>query len=264
MSLPERIEPLCQALIDGLKAVLEDKLYGVVLYGALAFPETASTGDVDGHVIVREPLTEQEKANLRELHADLARDHPSLGADLDIYYLLLADTRGSAPPAHQLVPGIVDGSWSLHCAHIRAGRCIVLYGPDPTQDYPAPAWEDLEAALRGELAYVERHLADYPAYCALNLCRLVYSYQTRDVVVSKARAAAWAWQAFPEWRSLIDAARRSYAGQATAQDDALLRLGVPSLLRFALEQIRRCAACAPRGGQARQAEHPPNNFVFFV
>jgi hypothetical protein len=158
---------------------------------------------------------------------------------MDIYYLLLADTRGSAPPVHQLGSGMVDSSWALHRAHIRAGRCFVLYGPDPSQDYSAPTWEALEAALRGELDYVERHLTDYPAYCTLNLCRLVYSYETRDVVVSKAGAAAWALQAFAEWQPLIETAQRFYAGQATAQDEALMRPEMPALLDFALERIRR-------------------------
>jgi hypothetical protein len=241
MNLPERIEPLGQALVDGLKVVLGDKLYRVVLYGALAFPETASTFDIDGHVVVTEPLTEREKAGVRELHAKLVRDYPFAGDDLDIYYLLLLDTRGSTLPVHQLDPGIVDGSWALHRAHIRAGRCFVLYGNDPAKDYPEPTWKELEAALRSELDFVERHFADYPAYCVLNLCRLVYSYQTHDVVVSKAGAAAWARQAFPEWRPLIEAAWRFYAGQASVQDEALLQSGVRSMLRAALEQIRKRA-----------------------
>jgi hypothetical protein len=238
MRLPEGIEPLCQAFVDGLKTVLGEKLYRVVLYGALAFPETTSTLDVDGHVVVTEPLTEREKAGVRELNVDLARDHTLPGGDMDIYYLLFNDTRGCAPPVHQLDPGIVDVSWALHRAHIRAGRCFVLYGSDPSQEYPAPTWEELEAALRGELDYVERHLTDYPAYCVLNLCRLVYSYETRDVVVSKAGAAAWARQRFPDWQTLIEAPQRFYAGKATTEDEALMRPEMPSLLNFALERIR--------------------------
>jgi len=239
MRLPEQIAPLCRSFVDGLKTVLAEKLYRVVLYGALAFPETTSTLDVDGHVVVTEPLTDEEKAGVRQLHVELVRDYTLPGADLDIYYLLLAGTRGSTPPVHQLDPGVVDSSWALHRAHIRAGRCFVLFGPDPKQDYPEPTWGELEVALRGELAFVERHLTDYPAYCTLNLCRLVYSYETRDVVVSKAGAATWAWQAFPEWRPLIEAAERFYARQASAQEEALMRPEMPFLLRFALERIRK-------------------------
>jgi hypothetical protein len=244
MEPPEKIEGLCRAFVAGLKAVLGDNLAGVYLYGAVAFPETVDTGDVDGHVILAGPLSEHEKAGLETLHASLARDYPPLGADLDVHYLLLADTRTLAPPPHQLRAGVFDTAWALHCAHIRAGRCIPLYGPDPLQVYPTPAWPDLEAALRGELRYVEEKLEDYPAYCVLNLCRLVYSFQACDVVISKAGAATWAWDALPGWRPLIAAAQRSYAGRAAAQDGALLRSGVPALFRQASHHIGQAAAAA--------------------
>ncbi|MFC2099382.1 aminoglycoside adenylyltransferase domain-containing protein, partial [Candidatus Bipolaricaulota bacterium] len=59
-------------------------------------------------------------------------------------------------------------------------------------------------ALVGERQYVAKHLSQYPDYCVLNLCRLIYSHRTGDVVVSKFGAAAWAIDAFPEWRGLID------------------------------------------------------------
>jgi hypothetical protein len=207
----------------------------VVLYGALVFPETTSTGDVDGHVVVADPLTEQDKAGIRRLHAALESKHAPLANDLDLWYLLRKDTEGSAPPQHQLDPGRCDQSWALHRAHIRAGRCLVLYGPDPRKSYPAPTWEEIEAALYGELAYVQRNLDEYPAYCVLNLCRLAYSFCTHDVVISKASAAAWAWEAYPARRPLIEAARRSYAQEATEQDQALLRSEVGAMLRWVVE-----------------------------
>lgn len=70
-------------------------------------------------------------------------------------------------------------------------------------------WPELEAALRGEPAYVEEHFADYPDYCILNLCRLMMSFRTRDVVVSKWQAGDWATQSSPQWTELIERAKRS-------------------------------------------------------
>jgi hypothetical protein len=237
MNVPEEIQDLCSAFVRGLDAALGSKLYSIYLYGAVAFPEGGATGDLDFHVLLTEALSDQEKLAVDALHARLAQAHPPLGADLDAYYILLEDARGTSPPPHQLLPGIVDSSWALHRAHFRAGRCIVLHGPDPRQVVPPPTWLELKQALRGEWDYVQQHLADYPAYCVLNLCRLIYSLETRDVVVSKRASAAWGVAAFPAWQSLIEAAIRAYDGTATSQDQALLEADVGRFFDFACERI---------------------------
>jgi hypothetical protein len=237
MNIPDEIRDLSTDLLEGLEAALGDKLYGVYVYGAIAFPEGGATGDLDLHIILREGLTEMEKAALDALHETLAHDHPPLGIGLDAYYLLLEEACQTSPPRHQLLPGIVDNSWALHRAHIRAGRCIVLHGPDPKQFYPPATWPELSHALQGEWDYVDLHLAEYPAYCVLNLCRLIYSFETRDVVVSKRASAAWGIETFPAWQPLIEAGIRTYDGAATPQDQALLETEVGRFFHFARERI---------------------------
>lgn len=239
MDLPEQLRPLCHAFLEGLQSILAGKLCAVTLYGALTFPETVSTGDIDGHVLLAGPLAVREKDAIHNLHAALARDYPPLGTQLDVYYLLLADAQGTAPPQDQLQPALVDGSWALHCAHIRAGRCIFLFSAPAALErlYPVPTWPALEAALYRELRFIEVHFSEYPAYCVLNLCRLIYSFQTHDVVISKVEAAAWASQALPRWQLVIAAAERFYAGRTTSGDDDLLQADTPALLRFAQLQI---------------------------
>ncbi len=242
MEPPEGIRGLCQALLQGLKAVLGDKLYGLYLFGAAAFPDSGPMGDIDFHVILKTALTRREKSELDDLHATLARDFPPLGAELDGYYILLEEARQASPPTHQLRSDMVDASWALHCEHIRAGRAIVLHGPDPKEVYPPASWPELEGALRGELEYVREHLDDYPDYCILNLCRLMYSFETEDVVVSKAAAAAWACEAFPQWRRPIELAKKSYARQATPQEKRGMMSEVRGLYRFAREHIQKSRA----------------------
>ncbi len=232
------VQALCQALLEGLNAVLGEKLAGVYVYGAVAFPDSAPTGDIDLHVLLNGVLTDREKSGLQSLHASLARAFPPLGGELDAYYLLLDDARRTTPPRHQLLADVVDESWALHREHIRAGRCIVLHGPDPNEVYPAASWPELEDALCSELVFVENHLGDYPDYCILNLCRLMYSFETHEVVVSKAAAATWAYETFPEWRRAIETAKTSYARQATEQDREFMRSGVVDLFRFACDHIR--------------------------
>ncbi|NLG27143.1 MAG: DUF4111 domain-containing protein [Chloroflexi bacterium] len=239
------VTAIARAFAAGLTRILGAKLYGVYLYGAAAFPDVFPTGDIDYHVILRAPLSAPERVELEALHRALAAQYPPLGGELDGYYVLLSDAQGTQPPRSEMWAHAVDESWALHRAHIRAGRCIVLYGPDPSTIYPPATWPEIERALRSEWAFVVRNLEQYPAYCILNLCRLIYSYQTRDVVVSKAFAARWAEAALPEWRGLVAAACRFYAGEATLEDERLMRAELPGLLAEARDTIARCALDTP-------------------
>lgn len=237
MRITPDITALCEAFLQGLKAALGGNLYGVYLFGAVAFQDQCPLGDIDFHVIIKRGLNKEEKVALTHMHQALAQDYPPLGAELDGYYILLDEARRTSSPRHQLLENLRDESWALHRQHILAGRCFVLHGPDPRQVYSLASWPELEQALWGELQYVRENLDAYPAYCVLNLCRLMYSYSTRDVVLSKLASADWAEAAFPEWGDLIDAARQSYYRRATTQDETRLKANTGSFLVFAERQI---------------------------
>jgi hypothetical protein len=107
------------------------------------------------------------------------------------------------------------------------------------QIYNDANWEQLAADLEEQLQYVEAHLEVYPAYCVLNLCRLMYSFENREVVISKVAAAEWAWELFPQRRALIEAARKWYAQQASAQDEMLMMSELMGFYRFVCERIHK-------------------------
>ncbi|MCX6093342.1 MAG: DUF4111 domain-containing protein [Candidatus Bipolaricaulota bacterium] len=237
MSVLREYRGLCEEFVAGVRGVLAEKLYAVYIYGAVTFPETKHTGDVDFHVILTAPPTEDERADLLQRHERLEREVPPLGTDLDGHYILLADARRASSPRHLLFPEIVDGSWALHRAHMLAGRVVVLYGPDPGAIFAPPTREEIEKALGCELDYITRHLEDYPGYCVLNLCRLLYSWETGDVVTSKAAAVAWASKRFPAWRDLIALGSLAYANRATAGDLEALAGCVPEFYAFANGQM---------------------------
>jgi methyltransferase (TIGR00027 family) len=239
MLLPAEIQIICQVFLAGLNQALGEKLFGVYLYGALTFPDAGPVGDIDFHVILNASLDSQEKSQIQTLHATLAHNFPPLGAELDGYYILLEDARRVTSPQDQLRDDLHDVSWALHCAHIRRDRCIVLQGPDPLQVYPEVTWPELEHALAGELDFVLENLNRYPAYCVLNLCRLMYSYTTREVVISKRFSAEWAIGEFPEWTALIAAAKKDYAHQATSSSEQMLVSQAGPFYRFACEQIEQ-------------------------
>jgi hypothetical protein len=239
MPVQEQVAAITRDFLDGLKRVLGRKLHGAYIYGAAAFPDTEVLGDIDFHVILDAGLTDEERAALEALHGSLAAKHPPLGGEMDGYYILLEDARGDSPPKSQMWDCATDDSWALHREHIRAGRCIVLHGPDPKEIYRPASWPEIEGALLGELDYVEEHLDEHPGYGILNLCRLIYSFETRDVVVSKAQAAAWACEALPEWKPHIELARKSYAGLATSEETRWMLEALVLLFKLARERISR-------------------------
>ena len=59
----EDVRTISDAFRDGLQAILGSKLVGVYLYGALAFPQAAPTGDIDFHVIPKETLTDDDRTS---------------------------------------------------------------------------------------------------------------------------------------------------------------------------------------------------------
>lgn len=236
--LSAHARPLIDDFTEGLVSALATDLIGIYLYGALTFADSASTAaDVDYHVLLRRPLGNAQRQKINQLQQRLAQEYP-LGRELDGYYLLVDDTRSTAPPTDQLDPRQRDNSWALHRAHILAGHVITLAGPDPSTMYQPPTWAELDAALQGELSYVRDHLEQHPAYGALNLCRLIYSYRHREVVVSKRGTGGWALQELPQgWHRLIDAALRVYALEATPADRRILQSQLDAFLGFAETEI---------------------------
>ncbi len=242
--LPE-FRPLCEALASGILRILGAKLHALYIYGAVTFPETQRSGDVDFSAILAVSPTDAERAGLLALHERLAREVPPLGTDLDGYYVLLEDARQAERPHHVLFPELVDDSWALHRAHMLAGRVAVLHGPEPRAVLLPPTRAEIDEALDGELDYVRSHLEQYPDYCVLNLCRLLYSWGTGDVVTSKAAAAAWARRRFVAWKTLIDLAISSYAKQATPGDRIEMLNRVPKMLGFATQRIAALRGARP-------------------
>ena len=239
MSRLQDVSAIGQAFVIGLERILGHKLYGVYIYGAAAFPDAVPTGDIDFHVILRGELTAAERSELEKLHESLAERYPPLGGEMDGYYILLEAARRESPPRSQMWGRATDNSWALHREHIRAGRHIALYGPEPSEIYMPATWPEIERALYGELDYVAEHLHDYPDYCILNLCRLIYSFETRDVVISKAQAADWALDALPDWTYHVELAKKSYARQTTVEERAFMLAEVCAFFEFARARIDR-------------------------
>ena len=236
-NLPINVKKVCDVFILRLEEILREKLYGVYMYGAPMFPDSGPIIDIDCHAILNDSLNDRDRAGIFHLYEDLSKRFPPLGGDLDVWYILLSDAQKTKLPMHQLKTDMHDEEWALHCAHIRAGRYLTLYGPEPVDIFPAPSWESITAALDYEIDTIKKNLI-YPAYGVLNLCRIIYSFQKRDVVISKRFSGLLASDIFPQWKPLIKAALRDYEGTATHADKSRLKAEIEQFLAFASERIR--------------------------
>ena len=254
MTIQQQVRTIGEVLVKGLQTILGEKLYGAYIYGAAVFPDALPTGDLDFHVILNQGLTDRERSELERLHEGMGQQFPALGSELDGYYLLLRDARCTSPPRSQMGTRATDDSWALHREHIRAGRHIVLYGPDPRGIYPPTTWPEIEQGLRRELDYVKAHLQEYPDYCILNLCRLIYSFEKQEVVISKAAASDWALEALPLWKRPVELARKSYSGLATPQDREFMLSEVGALFEFACNRIEK--ACEENANRSDAGDSP--------
>lgn len=239
LKVSKLIDDIGKDFTEGLENILGKKLHGIYVYGAAAFLDTLPTGDIDFHVILKSSLTRKERSYLENFHKLLAQKYPPLGRELDGYYILLEDACRSVPPKSQMWKRAIDKSWALHREHILAGRCITFFGPDPKEIYPPATWPEIKKALYHELDFVKKNLEDYPDYCILNLCRLIYSFETKDVVVSKAQASNWGFKNLSQWKRHIELARKSYQHRVTLEDRQFMLSEVKSFFVFAKEQIEQ-------------------------
>jgi len=213
---------LSDALRRGLDRILGDAFSSLFLYGAVAFPRPERWRiDFDFHVLLHEPLDDTGRRGVEALYSELAQ-LSELGADLDGYFVLLADASRSEPPQHQLDSRVRDEAWALHRAHIHAGRYFVVSGIDPRAVVPEPTWPELEAGLRAEMHFVETH-PDATAFGILNSARVLYSFEIRDVVLSKYQAGTWALESMPPvWHDGVRAAMRWYERAPRVGDERTL------------------------------------------
>ncbi len=237
--IPETVAALSEAFVAGLEETLARNFAGLFLYGAACFPPS-SVIDFDGHVLLNEPLTDEDRKNLDAMHARI-RPLP-LGDEMDVWYITIDDARSAKPPTHQRNTTMTDGSWALIRAHVHAGRFIQAAGPDPREIAPVPTWPELDIALQNELDWLAKHFDDAPAYVTLNLCRILASYENRDVVLSKLQAGIWAIGALDvDHHPGIRAALSSYeAGKSGAGDPELE--DVKTFFDVMTEKIERARA----------------------
>lgn len=244
--LPQAVLALVDEFRAGLSSILGDDLVSLFLYGSLAFPRPATWAiDVDYHIVIKKPLTENVHAALDALYAALPQHH-RLAEQLDGYWITLDEARSVRPSFSQrasAIGGPFDDAWALLRAHVHAGRFFLVAGTDPREFLPVSTKEQIKEALLSELDYITKH-PEAHAYCVLNSCRVLYSALTYDVVCSKYAAADWARTTVPSLdRRIIGAAERYYC-QASEPGDAELLAGEAVPFAEAVKHAAKAMLCS--------------------
>ncbi|MDX1534824.1 MAG: DUF4111 domain-containing protein [Thermoplasmata archaeon] len=244
-ALPVAVQRLLLKFRERLQETLGDDLVGIYFAGSVAFPGfVPDRVDLDFQAVVADELSEASMAALQDMHRLLVGEY-RYAEHLDGFYLPLAKAKDVSVPSglvgvggEALRTGLEDEAWALHREHVHRGAVLVLSGPDPRTVYPPATWPEIAEALRGERRFIRDHLRHYPFYCVLNLCRLMYTWETRTVAVSKVAAAAWALESLPtEWHPLVQSALRAYRLEDEEADLERLREGVEPFYAFASARL---------------------------
>lgn len=241
-ALPSSARDACIELREGLESLLGEDLVALWAYGAATFADRPNRlGDVDTYGILASRPTQETAVAIDRLHAVSAE---AARIEWDSWYVLEANARFSQPPTHAFRSDLVDQSWALHRAHWLAGQYVGLSGRSPRRIVQSPTWPELREGLDGEFLFMERLLAEdrdeagESAFLTWNACRIIYSLETRNVVVSKKAAAGWALEHLPgKWHKAIRAAGRVYDGVADGEDEAVLRAQRSEIVDAARERL---------------------------
>ena len=243
--LPPEVRGLVGEFRDHLSKFLGKNLVGAYLFGSIAFPEyEPRAGDLDFYTVTRTQLSPENVSDLDVMHRYLAAKF-EFGRKLDGFYIPLTKARRSRSPrglvyaAHGTIHrGGFDDAWALHREHFHRGSYIRLHGPRPREIFPPADWASIRKDLYRALAYTRSIIRSDPWWAVLNLCRLVYTFKTGNVAVSKLQAAKWALETYEStWRPLIMSAIRTYKQRGSSKDRAVLKRDAKTFLGFASVRV---------------------------
>ena len=195
-ALPDDVLEVADALRTGLDQILGDAFASLFLYGAVAFPRPERWQiDFDFHVLLRRPLTDRERRDIERCTprspsvSELgARPRRLLRAALRRRATRAAAAPTRSPCATRRGPctarTCTPGATSSSPVSTRSRSC------------PSPRGPSSKPHFAPRCASSNRH-PDATAFGILNACRILCSFETRDVVMSKYQAAEWALASLP-------------------------------------------------------------------
>lgn len=256
------VNVVLEELLEAEKRVLGDQLFGMYLFGSLAYGDFDRNSDIDVMVLTEGEISPPTFAALKEMHDELgaanARRNSPWANQLEVSYLTRQNAR-RYDPADAQHPHLDRGTGEqLHLhAHARVieryvlrEHGVVLYGL-PLKEWIDPISPDDLRRSMSEMAtdWLQPMLAEavpfetrgYQSYTVISCCRILYT-RVKGAVASKPAAARWGFETLGvRWKPLIETAlegRQNPQLPPEAGDVA----ETLELVRFTVSEIKGAAA----------------------
>lgn len=252
----DRLQEILREIRTACQDVLSKKLVGVYVHGSIAFGCFRwEVSDIDYIVVVKEPLSTEERMRFMERTIDINRRAPEKGLEMSVvlrehcrrfvyptpFELHFSrmhlenyqrDPEGYCRSAHGGDPDL-----AAHFTVIRS-RGIVLCGEPVKAVFGPVDRSDFWKSVCADVEDAEQDVGENPAYVILNLCR-VCAFGEEGLLLSKAEGGQWALERLPEpQHSAVEGALAAYEGGGS--------LSVPTeeATAFCRYMAGRIAACA--------------------
>ena len=249
------VNAIVYELQTSVTAILGPHLVGMYLEGSLNSDAFDDASDIDFLVITEDEITDEQFAQLQQMHERIATLPSRWALDLEGSYigrraLRRLDRQNNTHPNLERGRGERlkwvqhDAAWVIHRS-ILLERGITVFGPPPQELVDPVSATDLRQALASMFPTWSAPLLKdpvhiqgrgYQSYVVLSCCRVLYTLHY-GTVASKATAARWAQTALDDkWAPLIERAiegRHQPNLQVTPEDIALTQ----ELMRETLQAI---------------------------
>ena len=219
--LPPVVLPIVERLSENMQRCLGDSLVGLYVQGSLVVGDFDPFSDVDFIAVVSGELSEDQVADLNEMHSRLFNSGLEFSRRLEGSYFPVG-LLSRPSKASELVWYLDNGSKSLersdHCNTlvVRKTVCdtgVSVYGPSAKSLIPVVDTEDLKQEVRavindwGAELLVKSNWSNWYVSFTVNMfCRMLYTVESGKLN-SKPEANSWAVENLDKcWESLIDSA----------------------------------------------------------
>ena len=257
-----RYEELLEAFVAQSRDMLGEKLTGVYLHGSAVMGcFSAARSDLDLLVVVKAPMTEEERRAYLDMVVRLNRQAPPKGIEMsvvrsdvcspfvyptpfELHFSIAHLPLYEADPARYLeIMRGTDRDLAAHITILRQ-RGWALWGQPVAEVFSEVPPEDYLDSIWADIGGAEADIAGEPVYVVLNLCR-VLAWCRDGLVLSKEEGGRWALD------HLTDAAHRALVASALAAYERGTPVTMTEALgkdfaRTMLAQIRAAAGGALR------------------
>jgi hypothetical protein len=253
-ALSPDVDALLEALLTGIRAILENELIGLYVDGSLALGDfDPARSDIDFIAATADDLSSATVDGLAAMHRRIITSGRPFAAELEGSYIPLRALRryDTADAIHPNIERGVDevlrlkrhhSDWVIHL-HIVREYGLVLIGPPPVTLIDAVTPDELRAATAGVLHswWATPDAADairdahpgYLAYIVQTMCRALYTLELGKVA-SKPVACRWAMATQKSrWQPLI---KRALEWDMDEDIVAETQAFVDNLLRYEVEK----------------------------